>query len=439
MEKLLKNIANQVQQAEVYLIEESSLPVQFNQAQVSRIDEKKTTGISLRIIDNEGRLGMATATVLDQQDLIERALQSARFGEKSEIKFPAKEGNQVQCLDQKIAEMDVKEIINQGQTMINTIQKLDASIPFDLRLQKDLQNVKIMNTSGLNVSYQKTKFTIGLMSKSEDGFREFADWDTYSKHFTFDNTRLAEFVHYHQLAKKSFQVETGKMDIIFAPGAMWPLLYRVFAGVNGNSINQKTSPLTERLGEKVFNDLITFVDDPTQSWGFASTPYDDEGTMTERTAIVENGILKNYLFDLNSAAQYGSKSTGNGFKKTLFTKGIDLQPGTYASNFSLLPGEHSFAEMVKSIKRGIIVSQTMGGHTGNVQAGEFGLTIGSGYLVEDGEIKGKVMDTMVSGNIYDLFNQVSMVGQESRATQAVFFGMGYSPAILVPGLMVAGN
>lgn len=440
MERLLKMALEEAQQAEVYVINEESLVVHFSTHQVKRITGKKTVGVSLRLIDKKGRMGFATSTKLDCPDLLERALLSAKYGDQSKIKFPNKIGAEVKCYDPKIAQMTAEEIVQQGWEMVEIIQKLDPEIKFDLSLTKDHQKVTILNSSGLNVNYQRTNLEILLTSRAEDGFRELIDWDIYSRHFKFDQARLEKFVNYHQLSKKKLKVKTGKLDVIFNPGAIWPLLYRLATGVDGTMINKGISPLHKRLGEQIFSPLINIVDDPTYPYGFASAPYDDEGSVTKRKPLVTDGVLQAYLFNLDAKDQYGEEAiAGNGLKKNLFTKGIDTQPTVWPSNCLLLPGESTFPEMVKSMERGIIIDQIMGGHTGNIIAGEFGLNIVSGFLVENGEIKGKVIDAMVSGNIYDLFNQVTMVGRELQATKAVFYGFGYAPAILVPQLTIAGS
>lgn len=439
MEKLLQKALQRAKQAEVYLIEEESLPVAFNDNQIARINAKKTMGISLRVVDSEGRLGIATASNMDREDLVERAMLSAEFGGKTEIEFPNEISSPVQCYDPYLAGLSAGQLIAEGQQMLETVLALDPSIHCDFHLGREIQRVKICNSSGLNVGYEKTNFNIGIVGRSEDGFRENSDMDIYSKHFTFTPERLEQFVRDNQLARTKLKVKTGKMDIILTPGAIWPMLYRLFAGVNGAAVNRGISPLKGRLGEQIFSPLINIVNDPTYPFGMGTTPYDDEGSVALRTLLVEKGVLQNYLFDLDSAHQYGTKSTGNGFKKEIFASGIDLKPEVYVSNLMLLPGESKFAEMVQSVKHGLIVNQVMGGHTGNVQAGEFGLNIANGYLVEDGEVKGKVVDAMISGNIYDLFKRVTMVGDWLRATQAVFYGFGYTPAILVPELVVAAS
>lgn len=439
MERLLQEALAKVKQAEVYRIEEEVLPVAFNGREISRINAKKVVGYSLRVIDKEGRMGLATSTSLDRADLIERAMISAQYGGKSTVKFPNGQLSDVQCYDPTLANLTAREMIEQGMQMVDTIAKFDPTMQVEGSLGKGIERVKIVNSSGLNVSYERTSFSMGVSSRAEDGFREMFDFDMYSKHFTFDDARLQRFVQNHQFSKQRYKVKTGKMDILFNPAAIWPLLYRVFAGANASSILRGISPLKDRLGETMFSPLINIVDDPTYAWGFGTCPFDDEGSVAQRTPIIENGVLRNYLFDLDNASEYGTTSTGNGFKKNMFDKGIDVKASVYPSNLVLLPGEHRFEDMVRSMKRGLIVNQVMGGHTGNVVAGEFGLNIGSGFLVEDGEIKGKVVDAMVSGNIYDLFKQVSMVGNNMRATTAVFYGLGYTPSILVPELTVAGS
>ena len=439
MEKLLQQALKKVSQAEVYCLEEENLPVEFNNRQVSHIAGKRVKGYCLRVIDNQGRMGMATSSKLDRQDLIERAIISAKYGDKTEIEFPNQEGSDVKGYDKKLAQMDADGLAKQGQEMLNIITDIDSDIKCDLGLTKTIERVTILNSSGLNVSFDKTNFGVYVVSRADDGFMEHMDYDIYSNHFRFDRKRLERFVRYHNLSKKQTQIKTGKMDIIFNSSAMWPLLYRVFAGVDGSKVNKGLSPLEDRLGEKVFDSKVNITDDPTYPWGLGTTPYDDEGSVARKTPVIKDGVLKNYLFDLDSAKEYGAQSTGNGFKKMLFNKGLDQQPLTYASNFVLHPGQSNLEKMIQSVDRGIIINRTMGGHTGNIPAGEFGLNIGSGFLIENGEIKCKVVDAMVSGNIYDLFKDVSMIGQQLHATRAVFYGFAYTPAILVPNLVVAGS
>lgn len=439
MERLLQEALAKVKQAEVYQLEEEVLPVGFHGREISRIDAKKVTAYSLRVIDHEGRMGIAVSTGLDRVDLVERALISARYGDHSGIVFPNTPSGAVQCYDPAVAGLTAEDLIAQGLEMVDTIARLDPTIPVDGSLGKEMVRVRIVNSSGLDIAYERTQFSMGIVSRAENGFREYFDFDTYSRHFTMEEERLRRFVQNHQLSKQRYRVKTGKMDILFNPPAIWPLLYRVYAAANGSAVLRGISPLKDRLGEELFSPLITIADDPTYAWGFGSCPFDDEGSVASCTPIIEQGVLKNYLFDLDNAVQFGTASTGNGFRKNMFDKGVDVKAGVYPSNLVLRPGTHSFDEMVRSIKHGLIVNQVMGGHTGNVVAGEFGLNIGSGFLVEDGEIKGKVVDAMVSGNIYDLFKQVSMVGDTMQATTAVFYGLGYTPPMLVPELTVAGS
>jgi PmbA protein len=168
------------------------------------------------------------------------------------------------------------------------------------------------------------------------------------------------------------------------------------------------SPLVGRLGELIFDKRISIWDDATLNYRPASRPCDDEGMPSQRTALIEGGVVVNFLYDLQTAAIAGATSTGNG------SRSRGGMPTPSVSALVIEDGETSFLEMVRDIKEGLVVEMLIGAGQGNVLGGEFSGNVLLGYKVESGEIVGRVKDTMVSGNIYNALKGLAAVGSESQ-------------------------
>ncbi len=123
----------------------------------------------------------------------------------------------------------------------------------------------------------------------------------------------------------------------------------------------------------------------------------------------------------------------------MFSKEIEDKPAIDSSNFMITPGEFADEEIIKSIEYGILVDTVMGTHTGNIPAGEYALNVSIGYLIEKGEIVGKILDTMVSGNIYEDLFKIESVGKNLELMHVVFYPMGYAPMVKFNDINVVGS
>jgi PmbA protein len=220
---------------------------------------------------------------------------------------------------------------------------------------------------------------------------------------------------------------------------MGSLMTRLLAGVNGGNIIKGVSPLEGKIGQKILPDNITIRDNGRMDYGKGSCPFDDEGCPTNNTVLVENGVLKNYLVGVSEGEKLNMKSTGNSFKRTMYSKDIEDAPSIDSTNFLIEGNNISDEELISGIEKGIYIDFVMGTHTGNIVAGEYSLNIGIGYLIENGKITGKVMDAMVAGNIYEDLMKIQAIGTRTEAMSVVFYTMGYSPAVLIKDLSVVGS
>jgi PmbA protein len=211
-----------------------------------------------------------------------------------------------------------------------------------------------------------------------------------------------------ELARKSATIRSGQMPVLFSPMGTLVLGYPLMLALDGKSVYTQTSPIAGKVGEKLFDHKITVVDDPTLDGRFSSAAYDDEGVPHRRNVLVEDGVLKGFLYDLKTAAQSGVESTGNG-SRSLFNP-----PAPSPTNLVFEAGETSADQMIASVDEGLLVDTALGLGQGNVISGAFSNSLGLAYKIEKGEIVGRVKDVSIAGNVYDLLQNVAAVSRETE-------------------------
>jgi PmbA protein len=168
-----------------------------------------------------------------------------------------------------------------------------------------------------------------------------------------------------------------------------------------------SSPIGKKLGETVFDTNLTILDNPLVPYNTGSCPCDDEAVPCQVTPLITKGVVSNFYYDLQTAARAKTKSTGNGQRQG----GL---PGPSYHACVVTPGTISFDDMVKNTKEGIIVEQLLGAGQGNMLGGDFSGNVLLGYKIENGEIVGRVKDTMISGNVYQLLKNITAIGSDTK-------------------------
>lgn len=437
MKKLFNYIVSKVDDAELYKREESIVSINIKKGKVQAVDGKDVLGLALRI-NKDGKTGSAVSTSIEDLSIVDRAIISSEYqGDKTTV-FKYDSAEEVACYSQELHHLSEQILIEEGFRIQNEIKKLDPSIVFTISMEKKYQEISIMNTAGLNDSYQKTLYDLSVMTMSNDGFRLVGHSDSKTSFFRLSDDVLESLVKKHQIAQKTVKIKSQKMPVIFGGNAMGGLLTRLLAGVNGEFIAKGVSPLQDKLGQKITSDLLTVIDDGTYAQGCNAFKFDDEGTPAQRTPVIEKGVLKNFLVSRSVEEQLNARATGNARKKTMFTNDIENLPAVDSSNFMVEAGIED-AKIIESVDYGIYVESLMGIHTGNIPAGEYSLNVGGGYLIENGQLTAKIVDVMVSGNIYEDFMKIEAVGSQMEKMQIIFYPMGYSPMVKFNDINVVGS
>lgn len=234
----------------------------------------------------------------------------------------------------------------------------------------------------------------------------------------------------------------GTYPVVLGPG--WPAVLfheAVGHGLEGDFNRKGTSVFSGKMGEKVASELCTVVDDGTIPGRRGSLTVDDEGTPSQKTVLIENGILKNYLHDLFNARLMKMKPTGNGRRESYASLPMPRMTNTY-----LLPGKSTPEEIIASVEKGIYAADFSGGQV-DITSGKFVFTASEAYLIEKGKITQAIKGATLIGSGHEVLKKISMVGNDlkldsgigncGKAGQSVPVGVG-QPTLKIEGMTLGG-
>ncbi len=259
------------------------------------------------------------------------------------------------------------------------------------------------------------------------------DWQRYAR----------EAARQAILNLSAIDAPAGTMDVVLGPG--WPgiLLHEAIGhGLEGDFNRKKTSAFSDRIGQRVASELCTVIDDGTIPSRRGSINIDDEGTPTQRTVLIENGILRGYLQDKLNAGLMKTAPTGNGRRESYAHIPMPRMTNTF-----MLAGSDAPEDILRSVKKGLYAVSFGGGQV-DITSGKFVFSASEAYLIEDGKVTDPVKGATLIGNGPDVLTRVSMVGSDLKLDegvgtcgkdgQSVPVGVGL-PTIKIDGLTVGGT
>jgi len=253
----------------------------------------------------------------------------------------------------------------------------------------------------------------------------------------------AEAVHQAVINLHAAPAPAGQMTVVLGSG--WPgiLLHEAVGhGLEGDFNRKGSSTFSGRIGQRVAAKGVTVVDDGTIVDRRGSLNIDDEGNPTQRTVLIEDGILKGYMQDSLNARLMGVAPTGNGRRES-----FAHLPLPRMTNTMMLAGEHDPQEIIKSVKKGIYAANFGGGQV-DITNGKFVFSMSEAYLIEDGKVTRPIKGATLIGNGPEAMNRVSMIGNDLKLDpgvgtcgkdgQSVPVGVG-QPTVRIDGLTVGGT
>ena len=254
---------------------------------------------------------------------------------------------------------------------------------------------------------------------------------------------VREAVRTAQVNLEAVPAPAGTMNVVLGSG--WPgvLLHEAVGhGLEGDFNRKGTSAFSGRIGQQVAAAGVTVVDDGTLTARRGSLNVDDEGTPTQCTTLIENGILRGYLQDKLNARLMGVAPTGNGRRESFAHLTLPRMTNTY-----MLPGQHAPEEIIASVDKGLYCRNFGGGQV-DITSGKFVFSASEAYLIENGRLGAPVKGATLIGNGPDVMTRITMVGNDlklddgvgtcGKEGQDVPVGVG-QPTLRVDGITVGGT
>jgi PmbA protein len=409
--------------AEVYQANSLSRPVFFEANRLKQLETAQSEGIALRLW-KDGKPGLAVSYgAVDPAISVAKAIELSQLNEPETPELNSADRNLYPDLGHTIP---TAELLEMGKYAIELVRSKFPDVLCSSQWDCDIETTRLVNSLGLDCSYTDTTLSGYLAAEWIRGDDFLSVGDGQTERGQLDPTRIAHsIIKRLQWANKNVNPPTGKVPVLFTAKAADMLWETVQAALNGKQAIEGASPWNDRLGKKVSSTMLTLMQEPTR--GPFSCPFDDEGTPTRPLTLIQGGELKLFYADRTIGKILGSGSTGNGFRS-----GLGSYPTPGLVNLTISPGTQSFAELVQSMKSGIIIDQILGSGAG--MSGDFSINVELGYRVKNGEILGRVKDTMVSGNVYTALKQILSIGADID-----WNGPCYTPSLIVEGLSVTGR
>jgi len=408
---LLEELSKRADQAELFSIERESVQVGFEANVLKSAQVEQTRGIALRAIV-DGRLGFAASSDLTAEErLLDNVLTSARHGDPASFTFPKPTpGPQVEVYDDRVASLTIADLVSLGQELMAIVHEVDPQVHVKLDLERSVRRVSVHNSRGGQVEEVRSPLGIGLMIERVRGDDLLVLYDYWSASSLEErpHTFLQRIAHKLELAEQAAAVRSGRQPVLFSPMGATVLGLPLMEAVDGKNVYQGISPLAGRLGEQLFDSRLTLIDDATLDGRPGSACHDDEGVPTRRTVLIGDGTVQSFLYDLKTAAQAGTTSTGNG------SRGLFSPPRPSPSNLIVAPGQTPLADIIAGIDEGVLADSPLGLGQGNVISGVFSNTWGLAYRIEKGEIVGRAKDISIAGDVYQDLRHIGAISQESE-------------------------
>ena len=415
-EKLVKkSIALGADASEVFLETSRNLSINVLKSEIETIEEASTQGVGFRVFV-DGKMGFSHCndfSDMSLEDTISRAIAFAKLTSPDE--------NNILTDDKGIA--DVEGLFDPAIASEPMEKKINMALELEKLAMKDPRITKssgagygegeseifIANSNGILKSYKSSGCSLGVSVVAEKGDQKNTGGEYCSRVF------FSDLVPGEEIAAIASQrawelldpvmINTQRASVIFDPDVARSLIGGIITAVNGERVLQGASFLKDHLSKQFASPLLSIIDDGTRSKSLGSAPFDGEGVPTIKNILVQNGILKSFIYNTKAAKRAGVKSTGNASRG-----GFSSLPGIGTHNLYLEPGKHTKNEIIANTKKGLLLLEVTGygidAVSGNFSGGA------SGFWIMNGEIVSPVKGVTIAGNAFDILNGIDMMGND---------------------------
>ena len=412
-------------QAEVYIAKSRAYEIEAENNAIKSASEQRDAGIGIRSVIGK-KIGFAYVTTLEDSDIEEAITNSlnlakSSFEDPDFVTLPSSAGSYQEAKNIFNKEVDELSSDEAALLLIRTIdatkEKLEGKdYAIEAAIQSSSSTNIIVNSLGIAMAESRTSISLYSYPVIKEGEDQTASYE-------YQISRNLNDIDPEYIGNKAAElalgflrpktIEGGQMPVIFAPLGASAVLGRGFAGaVNAEEVQMGRSYITDAFGEHIASENLEIIDDGTIPGGLGTRTFDAEGYRSQRTPVIESGVLKNLLHNSYTSNKDKVDNTGNAARPSY--SGL---PRISTSNFIVTPGKGTLEDFIAEMDRGVVCRNT--GDRPNMTTGELSAMIMEGYYIESGEIQHPLKNTLIGINMKDLLKRVNQVGSDSRTTFAM--------------------
>ncbi len=445
--------AGDVLYAETFEEETASTQIQLESEKIEKLEKGVDSGVGLRVI-RPWQTFFASTNSREESHLVDLSKELVRTAQGASGPGGVQAGSLHTArypflIAVPPGDVDTHEKLDVVRSIGDMARKMEKRITQVKVFYRDTsQHVRVAASDGTRVEDKRTQLVVTLLVVGEEAGVLQTAYEAIGGFCGFEfltEERIETFVR-ATVARLSgllgaCEAPMGTKTVVLASEAGGTMIHEAIGhGLEADLAMEGLSCYKGMLGQSIANPLVSIVDDKTLPHRRGTYAYDDEGTVSERTLLVEQGVLKNYLFDRFHAMKYGYSSTGNGRRESFRYKPIPRM-----SNTLILPGFDDPDAIIASVDSGLLVRKMGGGQVDTVR-GDFVFEIQEGYLIEKGQVGPMVRNATMMGNGPKALKDIDMVGND------LGFGIGTcgkdgqgvpvadaQPTLRMPEIIVGGK
>lgn len=429
-EQAKKAVENECDEYEIYIDTKKLIELESEQDKLNFAKEEIRQGLGIRVI-KDNKIGFAYTSNLDKIDEIGRqAIENTKLNQKDE-NYAFSEVEKVKDVknvyDKKIDDINLDESIELLKEVIATAKDSGCEVTGSGFGAESNQSL-ILNSNGVSIENKGTEFGVALsVTLQKEGKVSTAYDSQASRFFELNGEKLANEVC--DLAKRSIDtkpVETNDYDVVLDYYAAIGLLGTFMSAFDGENVRRGRSILKDKIGSQIANPTLSITDNPLLEKGLETAKCDGEGSVSQKTDLIKDGVLNSFIYDIYTANKENTETTSNGFRASYLST-----PAIAASNL-----EFEFSEMknLSEIDKGVLTTSVLGAHTANPISGDFSVEASNAFKIENGELTDPINKAMISGNIFEIMKKVEGLNSEIKQ-----YGQFIIPKLLVHDLRVVGQ
>jgi TldD protein len=453
-ENIISETLNKCDDGELYLEDSKSENILLDDNKIKSSSYSSDLGFGFRAISGEiVAYSHSNEISKDSLNQSSKNLQSTLKSSKGTYNHEIPKTNKNFYNDiNPIEEKDLNSKLEVLNKVNNYLRSKDSNVKqVTSSFSGEQKSIEIIRLGGQSITDVRplVRFNVSVMleknGRKETGVYGIGGRQSYDSYLDNENWKNVcdEAYRIASVNLESKPAPAGEMKVVLGPG--WPaiLIHEAIGhGLEGDFNRKKTSAFHDLMGQRVASEGVTIVDDGTIDKRRGSLTIDDEGTPTERTVLIENGILKNFMQDRLNARLMNTKSTGNGRRESY--KHVVLPR---MRNTMMLSGKNTQDEMISSVDKGIFAVSFGGGQV-DITSGKFVFNCTEAYEIIDGKIGSPIKGATLIGDGPSILKEVSMVGNDmmldpgigtcGKAGQGVPVGVA-QPSILIDKMTVGGT